>query len=151
MLKKISSARLISTEGRKITKHSARVTLCTTLYNNRFSDKAVTSRSHHRSSAVQGYQREQFSILKDISNALEPPTSISTQKVSATAVKPDPENTENSVKANSVPAEGNTENQLLINLPKCVTTVVLVKSDGKKLFWRKNRFMTFPLSMHDLF
>jgi hypothetical protein len=34
---------------------------------NVFTDKAVISRSNHRSNAVHTYQREQFKILSDIS------------------------------------------------------------------------------------
>ena len=72
MLKRFFSEAGIDTSDRKITNHSARVTLCTTLYNKQFPDKAVVSRSKHRSNAVQAYQREQFDILNDISGALEP-------------------------------------------------------------------------------
>ncbi|XP_053403038.1 uncharacterized protein LOC123535173 [Mercenaria mercenaria] len=63
-MKKFFSEANIPTVRRKITNHSARVTLCTSLYNERLSDKAVTSRSKHRSAAVQTYQRENFNMLK---------------------------------------------------------------------------------------
>ena len=72
MVKRFYDEAGIDTEGRKITNHSARVTMCTALYNDKFSDKAVMSRSKHSSNAVHQYQREQFSILNDISNCLEP-------------------------------------------------------------------------------
>ena len=62
----------IDISDKRITNHSARVTLCTALYNKNFTDKAVISRSKHRSNAVQAYQREQFEILNGVSSALEP-------------------------------------------------------------------------------
>lgn len=65
----------IDTTGRNISNHSGRVTCCTRLYNEGFSDKAVVSRRSHCSNAVHTYmyQREQFKILSDISNTLGAP------------------------------------------------------------------------------
>ena len=57
----------IDITGRNISTHSGRVTCCTRLYNEGFTDKAVISRSNHRSNAVHTYQREQFKILSYIS------------------------------------------------------------------------------------
>ncbi|KAK6183338.1 hypothetical protein SNE40_010839 [Patella caerulea] len=73
MFKKIYQQAGLSIEGRTISNHSCRVTCCTTLYNDGFSDKAVTSRSAHRSNAVQKYQRELFSIKDSVSKSLGPP------------------------------------------------------------------------------
>jgi hypothetical protein len=58
MFKKFYEDAGISLDGRNITNHSGRVTLCTTLYNSGYNDKAVASRSGHRSNAIQKYQRE---------------------------------------------------------------------------------------------
>ena len=52
----------IDTTERNISNHSGRVTSCTRLYNEGFTDKAVRSRSNHRSNAVHTYQREQFKM-----------------------------------------------------------------------------------------
>ena len=63
----------IRTAGRKITNHSGHVTCASTLYNAGFDDKAVTSRTFHKSNAVQVYKRESANTLQKISNALAPP------------------------------------------------------------------------------
>lgn len=57
MFKKFYEEAGNSLDGRIITNPSGRVTLCTTLYNSGFNDKAVASRSGHRSNAIQKYQR----------------------------------------------------------------------------------------------
>lgn len=57
MFKKFYEEAGNSLDGRIITNPSGRVTLCTTLYNSDFNDKAVASRSGHRSNAIQKYQR----------------------------------------------------------------------------------------------
>ena len=73
------------TTGRNISNHSGRVTCCTLLYNEGFTDKAVISRSNHRSNAVHTYQKEQFKILSDISNTLGAPAPqiVKTENISA--------------------------------------------------------------------
>ena len=73
MFKRFYAEAGIDTTGRNISNHSGRVTCCTRLYNEGFSDKAVISRSSHRSNAVHSYQREQFKILNEISNTLGAP------------------------------------------------------------------------------
>jgi integrase len=75
----------IDTTERNISNHSGRVTSCTRLYNGGFTDKAVRSRSNHRSNAVHTYQREQFTLLSDISDTLGAPAPqiVKTENTSA--------------------------------------------------------------------
>lgn len=130
MLKRFFAEAGIDSSNRKITNHSARVALCTTLYNKSFQDKAVMSRSKHRSDAIHAYQREQFDILNNISGALEPEIMKPKQE---TITKPDTE-TENQqdVKSNIVTGSS-ADDPLVINVPKTVKNLVIVKSDGKKM------------------
>ena len=165
MLKRFFLEAGIDTEKR-VTNHSARVSLCTTLYNKNFTDKAVTSRSKHRSNAVQAYQREQFEILNQVSAALEP--NVKKPKTEATATctdatspainkeKPDihvPSFSETKLKSGQTATATSTdatsrnllneekmnisklghENCITLHVPNSVTTVVVVKSDGKKI------------------
>ncbi|XP_053390761.1 zinc finger MYM-type protein 2-like [Mercenaria mercenaria] len=140
MIKRFYAEAGIDTSDRKISNHSARVTLCTTLYNKNFPDKAVMSRSKHKSSAVQSYQREQFEILNDISKALEPSVLkpkcdenplIST--VAATTSSCKGIKTESDVKSLNDSSVKNDEDTLIINVPVSVKKVIIEKKDGKKI------------------
>ena len=75
----------IDTTGRNISNHSGHVACCTRLYNEGFTDKAVISRSNHRSNADHTYQREQIKMLSDISNTLGAPAPqiVKTENTSA--------------------------------------------------------------------
>ena len=43
-------------EGRNITNHSGKVTLCTILFNSGFDDKLIRQRSGHKSNAINVYK-----------------------------------------------------------------------------------------------
>jgi hypothetical protein len=135
MLKRFYEEAGIDTRDRKITNHSARVALCTTLYNQKFTDKAVISRSKHKSNAVQAYQREQFEILNNISNALEPDVKKSKMEAPATTISPGEIKTElmTPAAAETSTGENAVDSNLLIHVPYSVKHVVIVKSDGKKI------------------
>jgi len=136
-MKKFFSEAGIDAGDRKITNHSARVALCTSLYNQKFADKAVISRSKHKSNAVQAYQREQFEIMNDISSALEP-----TLK-KARSESPPPATvtcTPMELKSEAAPAVESacaspsvTDSTLMIHLPTCVKKVTIMKYDGKQM------------------
>ena len=105
-------------------------------------DKAVTSRSKHRSRAVATYQREKFKLLNDISNILDPPTaSVKTEtpllknespgpsvKTETPVLKKESELETNASKINSL--QETQQDVLTINIPSCVKKVVL---------WKKGR------------
>lgn len=153
MLRRFFSEANVNMDGRKITNHSARVTLCTSLYNEKFTDKAVTSRSHHRSNAVHTYQRENFKTLTDISNILDAPapknktdtlktvgiSPIKTEGIERNALN----STEKAVSSFELASadgytpmeptkENNDSDSLTIGVPKCVKKIILLK-DGKKI------------------
>ena len=153
----------IDTTNKNISNHSARVSLCTALYNNNFPDKAVKSRSKHKSNAVQTYQREQFKILNEISSALEPSVFKSQKNVSippatATSTVPnvsdpictttstvvstaeskieskcEPKDKETKDKKTELKDDTHGENSLVITVPRCVNKIVILKNDGKKI------------------
>ena len=84
----------ISSEGRFISNHSGKVTLCTNLFNSQFSDQVVRSRSGHRSNAVEAYKRPLAVMTQSISDTLQPPqkrpfsstiTSADANKISSTS------------------------------------------------------------------
>ena len=118
----------IDTTERNISNHSGRVTSCTRLYNEGFTDKAVRSRSNHRSNAVHTYQREQFTLLSDISDTLGAPAPqiVKTENTSASTcnIKSEP-CIENETRLRE--AEG----ILKIEVPDNVRKVVIVKGDTK--------------------
>ena len=126
----------ISTEGRNISNHSTRVTLCTTLFNDKFSEKSVKSRSHHRSGCVQGYQHEDFNTLNDVSNALEPPPRRKFKEQDHSAVKQDISSQSNTVKLeNSDGEKGKTSSDdecLTLTVPTCVKKLVIWK-EGRRI------------------
>ena len=77
MFKKFYAMSGLDVGSRKITNHSGRVTCATQLYNAGFDNKAVTSRSYHRSNAVESYKRILQPKLEAISNTLAPPPKVS--------------------------------------------------------------------------
>ena len=60
-------------EGRNITKHSGKVTLCTILFDSRFDDKLIRQRSGHRSDAINVFKPPSCNMLQTVSNTLQPP------------------------------------------------------------------------------
>ena len=113
----------IDTSGRNISNHSGRVTCCTRLYNEGFSDKAVISRSNHRSNAVHSYQREQFKILNEISNTLGAPRPDADVKSEQATVK---QETTPDVTPDSKPATAT--GTLRIEVPDTISKVLIVKN-----------------------
>ena len=71
------SAANIDSTNRKIVDHSGRVSCCTRLYNSGFDDKAIMSRSGHRSEAVHGYKRPSFEQEMSVGEALDVPDFLS--------------------------------------------------------------------------
>ena len=63
----------IPIDNRKITNHSIKATLCSTLWEAGFDNQGVSSRSGHRSRAVESYKRMRSAMENSISAALEPP------------------------------------------------------------------------------
>ena len=63
----------IDSTNRKNVNHSGRVSCCTRLYNSGFDDKAIMSRSGHRSDAVHCYERPSFEQEMSVSKALDVP------------------------------------------------------------------------------
>ena len=55
----------MDTEDRKISNYYTRVTLCTSSFNEKYTGKAASSHSHHRTNAQHTYQRESFNTLND--------------------------------------------------------------------------------------
>ena len=72
-VKRMFDSANISLTGRHITNHSIKATLCSTLWEAGFDNQAVSSRSGHRSRAVESYKRMRESMQMGISNALQPP------------------------------------------------------------------------------
>ncbi|CAC5392434.1 unnamed protein product [Mytilus coruscus] len=66
---------------RNISNHSGKVTCVTTLYDKGFDNAAVTSRSGHRSNAVETYKRQSVEMNDRISKYLQPPLPRSEVKV----------------------------------------------------------------------
>ena len=71
MMPKMFKASNIDVGERRITGHSGRVTMCTTLFNNGFSENSVRKRSGHRSNALDLYMREKVDMRKRISSCLQ--------------------------------------------------------------------------------
>jgi len=117
----------IDTFGRNISNHSASVTCCTRLYNEGFSDKAVISRSNHRSNAVHYYQREPFNILNEISNTFGAPRPDADVKSEQETVK---QESTSDVTPDSKPAT--TIGTLRIEVPDTISKVVIFKN-GKEI------------------
>ena len=135
MFKELYKAADINTDGRKISNHSGRVACGTRLYNSGFTDKAVMSRTGHRSNAVHTYQREQTPILQEISNALAPPrpkTECETETISGKTEKCEvfKLDRKDGIVSSSVKPESTTTNELCIYVPSCYACVKLHLPNG---------------------
>ena len=74
-LKTMCMAANINLEGRRFTNHSGKVTCATRLYESgNFDEQIIMSRTGHRSTAVRCYKRPSMSLMKSVSDALQPPT-----------------------------------------------------------------------------
>ena len=82
----------ISTEGRNITNHSGKVTLCTSLYNSGYEEQTVQNRSGHRSTdAVRRYKRPGSELLQSVSDCLQPPKPVESKSKKLSFEQPNPE------------------------------------------------------------
>ena len=143
LMKKLFCDAGIDTSNRKISNHSGRVACCTTLYNNGFDDKAVSSRSWHRSSAVNTYKRELEPMLQDISNILDPPPSTNDNKTNTTETHPSPDIKPNVSNINSTVSSlqtkdkkenvknSFTDDMCVLNVPLSVKHILIIKGDKK--------------------
>ena len=123
-------------QNRNISNHSGKVTCCTRLYEKGFDEQSIAGRSGHRSDAIRVYKRPSHQLLKEVSNALQPPRP---QPIEPTVpITPPPklhkEETETKPKENPVKEEKNVEekNVLSMVVPAGIDTVVLERN-GKKL------------------
>ena len=74
-LKAMCTAANINMEGRRFTNHSGKVTCATRLYeSDTFDEQIIMSRTGHRSNAVRSYKRPSSTMVKSVSDALQPPT-----------------------------------------------------------------------------
>ncbi|CAC5405574.1 unnamed protein product [Mytilus coruscus] len=116
---------------RNISNHSGKVTCVTTLYDKGFDNAAVTSRSGHRSNAVETYKRQSVEMNDRISKSLQPPLPISEVKVE--------ENKENeqscaNTKVHVAPItekRDTLDDELVIHVPKSVKRIKIVHNNGK--------------------
>jgi hypothetical protein len=123
MMKSLFQQAGIPIENRNISNHSGRVTLCTTLFNERFSDKTVMNRSKHSSTAVHQYQREQFPLQEEVSKTLEP---VLPEEFKKPKIEPIPEPEERAK------SSGTTDDTLVIHVPSCVRKVIVVTCENKR-------------------
>ena len=127
-MKDLFQAAGIPLENRNITNHSDKVTCCTTLFNARFSDSSVKSRSGQRSGAVETYKRPLEALHDSVSHALQPPK--------PTITTCDTDNTATSVKHNDNDNKVNcaTEDSactMKLTVPNAIKKVVIFKN-GKR-------------------
>ncbi|CAC5365857.1 unnamed protein product [Mytilus coruscus] len=116
---------------RNISNHSGKVTCVTTLYDKGFDNAAVTSRSGHRSNAVETYKRQSVEMNDRISKSLQPPLPLSEVKVE--------ENKENeqscaNTKVHVAPItekRDTLDDELVIHVPKSVKRIKIVHNNGK--------------------
>ena len=136
MMKRFHNEAGINTDNRTISNHSGRVTLCSTLYNDRFNDKSVMGRSKHCSNAVRSYQREVFKLSDEICKSLEPevPEKIRSElseKENSTLSKPKAEPKEISGPSRVEKDAYSRQNLLQVSVPESVTIVEIKKGDKK--------------------
>ena len=134
MMRRFFSEAGISLENRTISNHFGRVTLCSTLYNQKFSDKSVMSRSKHASNSVHVYQKEDFGLIDDICSALEPPLPArSTLKTEPGAMQEHSPLREINNNIPTIKTEKHSESQQLeITVPPSINVIVINK-EGKKM------------------
>ncbi|XP_053402220.1 uncharacterized protein LOC123548692 isoform X4 [Mercenaria mercenaria] len=144
MMKRFFNEAGISMDIRNISNHSGRVTLCSTLYNNQFSDKSVMSRSKHCSNAVRTYQRQDLELLNKISNTLKPVLPENKSNISGKGTYEERKHPQQDVKVIKHDSEANKENLdinnniksndsgiLKIVVPEDIKTVEIVKGTKK--------------------
>ena len=62
-------------DGRRFTNHSGRVTCATRLFQTgTFDEQTIMSRNGHRNTAVSSYKLPSSSLVKAVSDSLEPPS-----------------------------------------------------------------------------
>ena len=108
-MKDLFQAAGIPLENRNITNHSGKVTCCTTLFNARFSDSSVKSRSGHRYGAVETYKRPIEAFYDSVSHALQRP------KPTITAC--DTDNTTTSVKKMTMITRKSVQLMKIVHVP----------------------------------
>ncbi|CAC5408103.1 unnamed protein product [Mytilus coruscus] len=116
---------------RNISNHSGKVTCVTTLYDKGFDNAAVTSRSGHKSNAVETYKKQSVEMNDRISKSLQPPLPLSEVKVE--------ENNENeqscaNTKVHVAPItekRDTLDDELVIHVPKSVKCIKIVHNNGK--------------------
>ncbi|CAC5382194.1 unnamed protein product [Mytilus coruscus] len=114
-----------------ISNHSGKVTCVTTLYDKGFDNAAVTSRSGHRSNAVETYKRQSVEMNDRISKSFQPPLPLSEVKIE--------ENKENEqscayTKVHVAPItekRDTLDDELVIHVPKSVKRIKIVHNNGK--------------------
>ena len=105
-------------QNRNISNHSGKVTCCTRLYEKGFDEQSIAGRSGHRSDAIRVYKRPSHELLKEVSNALQPPRP---QPIEPTVpITPPPklhkEETETKPKENPVKEEKNVEEKNVLSM-----------------------------------
>jgi len=122
----------IDATNRKIVNHSGRVSCCTRLYNSGFDDKAIMSRSGHRSDAVHGYKRPSLEQEISVSKVLDVPNFVSVggsdvKRHCADAENIDDNKHDSKVRLDTVSAQPS-PGVMRIDLPDNVDTVVISKN-----------------------
>ena len=87
-LKTMCLAAIINFEERRFTNHSGKVTCATRLYERgNFDEQMIMSRTGHRSTAVRSYKRPSSTMVKPVSDALQPPAIAETDSKKQTVSK----------------------------------------------------------------
>ena len=74
----------IGIEGRRFSNHSGKMTCATRPYESgQFDEQTIMSRTGHRSTAIRSYKRANSSLMKSVSDALQPPKSDSPKESSS--------------------------------------------------------------------
>lgn len=139
MMKNMFNKAELDIQGRRISNHAGRVTLCTSLLNENYTDKAVSSRRHHKSNAIQSYQRETYATLKDISNILDSKPQKASVKTEENKCPRSPKASSKTVKASTCSTVSETpllpttlEECLTTQVPTCVKTIIIMK-EGRRI------------------
>ena len=79
----------INMEGKRFTNHSGKVTCATQLYESgTFDEQTIMSRTGHRSTAVRAYKRPSSTLVKAVSDTLQPPAPASEEPSEKTSGEP---------------------------------------------------------------
>lgn len=126
MMKSLFRQADIPIENKNISSHSRCVTLCTTLFSKRLSDKTVMNHSKHSSTAVHQYQREQFLLQAQVSKTLQPilPSGLAKPKLEPGLESIEP------AKSSVEPISTDT-NTLVLHVPSSVLKVIVVTDANK--------------------